>query len=181
MTKICGRCQAEKQISEFKERLSCPDGRDYLCFPCRKSKDNEYHKTPSGQAAARRAQLKYNKTEKGIISGKKKSFKARRGNGRYNYAKYKALYRGYIWGIPKEVYAALISLPCEYCGVTLPTSGICLDRIENSKGYEEENVLPCCPICNYARRNQFTVEEMKTFIGPAIRKVRESRQEVTMT
>ena len=42
--------------------------------------------------------------------------------------------------------------PCFYCGVAIETIG--LDRIDNSRGYEIDNVVPCCPICNYGKLNR---------------------------
>lgn len=37
-------------------------------------------------------------------------------------------------------------LPCFYCGGEIATIG--LDRVDNSKGYEINNLVPCCIICN---------------------------------
>lgn len=53
----------------------------------------------------------------------------------------------------------ITSKPCYYCGTT--TRPIGADRIDNSKGHEKDNVVPCCKICNKVRNNIFTVEEMK--------------------
>lgn len=38
-----------------------------------------------------------------------------------------------------------------------------VDRIDSSKGYTEENVVPCCKACNYAKR-QMTTEEFRSWI-----------------
>jgi hypothetical protein len=35
---------------------------------------------------------------------------------------------------------------CHYCGDKLPKIGF--DRVDNDKGYTEDNVVPCCEICN---------------------------------
>ena len=60
----------------------------------------------------------------------------------------------------------LITASCFYCGIepyrcwnirrqagidTLKCNGI--DRIENERGYVLDNVVPCCPRCNYAKRD----------------------------
>ena len=80
---------------------------------------------------------------------------------------YKDVYREYVkkskareipFSLSLEQCSKLFSSPCEYCG-TKPTNcrtrvngnsvyyqGI--DRVDNSKGYEDGNVVPCCKHCN---------------------------------
>lgn len=61
--------------------------------------------------------------------------------------------------LSKETFARLISSNCDYCGksplqkvASLPAhpdfvyNGI--DRVDNTKGYVEGNVVPCCGPCN---------------------------------
>lgn len=62
---------------------------------------------------------------------------------------------------------------CTYCG---HTERIGLDRIDNTRGHELDNVVPCCYECNCARMNNFTHQEMFV-IGKAIKNIRESRDE----
>lgn len=66
----------------------------------------------------------------------------------------------------------ITSNPCTYCG---DTDRIGLDRIDNNAGHTVENSLPCCPDCNVARGDRFTVEEMRRFIGPGIAAAKASR------
>lgn len=40
---------------------------------------------------------------------------------------------------------------CTYCGDLLV--GLGLDRIDSSKGYTEDNVVPCCFTCNIMKSN----------------------------
>ena len=72
--------------------------------------------------------------------------------------------RGLKWDLSDEKVKELISKPCYYCG-TLPSSHSLnftrkfngdfpsngLDRIDNTKGYSEDNVVPCCKLCNQAK------------------------------
>lgn len=67
-----------------------------------------------------------------------------------------------------EFVKNLIKNPCIYCG---DTENIGLDRIDNSKGHTKNNVIPCCYICNCARMNNFSFEEMK-ILGKAIREIK---------
>lgn len=62
---------------------------------------------------------------------------------------------------------------CFYCNYE---GTIGCDRIDNNKGHEKDNLIPCCNYCNIARSDHFTVDEMKQFLGPAIKAARESRK-----
>lgn len=53
-----------------------------------------------------------------------------------------------------EEYKALLSLGCQYCGVNLSdVGGSSLDRLDSSKPYISENVVPCCKRCNVAKND----------------------------
>ena len=91
---------------------------------------------------------------------------------RYNNNKKKAKERGLEFTLTFEQYENLISQPCHYSGESiLGNSGVGLDRIDNSKGYTIDNVLPCAGWCNKMRMDFLTVEETKV----AVRAVLELR------
>jgi len=69
--------------------------------------------------------------------------------------------RNLSWDITEEDYRAIRSLPCHYCNSELVSPGVALDRIDNSQGYNMDNVLPCCGRCNLMRQDILSVEEMK--------------------
>jgi len=69
--------------------------------------------------------------------------------------------RGYKFELSEQKFRVITSQNCHYCGAE-PTK-ICrnyhndfhgsytyngIDRVDNSKGYIEGNVVPCCEICN---------------------------------
>lgn len=54
----------------------------------------------------------------------------------------------------------LLNKPCVYCGKQ-HADGI--DRIDSSKGYIKNNVVPCCAICN-RMKNNYSVEFFKSQI-----------------
>lgn len=61
-----------------------------------------------------------------------------------------------------DQYKELIDQGCYYCNKNLYTeSGSSLDRIDNSKGYDINNVIPCCGDCNKLRGDRLTVDETK--------------------
>lgn len=81
------------------------------------------------------------------------------------YYKYKvsAEKRNYEFNIDVDIFHELITKPCHYCGdletsVEKSKAGFeykytGLDRIDNSKGYTIDNVVPCCKICNQMKSN----------------------------
>jgi len=76
-----------------------------------------------------------------------------------------AINRGYKWSLKRSDVENIINKDCFYCGSSpnnrkitknslnngLLYSGI--DRIDSEKDYTDNNVLPCCKICNYAKSN----------------------------
>lgn len=70
----------------------------------------------------------------------------RRGEIRSN-----AVRRGIPWSLTKGQFIAFWQKPCTYCGGAIETIG--LDRIDNTRGYEVGNVVPCCGVCNRMKSN----------------------------
>lgn len=73
-----------------------------------------------------------------------------------------------------DEYLLFEGLPCHYCGGERETTGTGLDRKDSSKGYEVENVVPCCRDCNTAKSDRFSVEEM-LLIGQVIARIKRNR------
>jgi hypothetical protein len=80
----------------------------------------------------------------------------------YNTYHYHARHRHLTFNLTKESFSVLTKQKCDYCGcepknVNKPKrhygeyvyNG--LDRLDNTKGYEPENVVPACGICNRAK------------------------------
>ncbi len=94
----------------------------------RKAYKQHWRKTPTGQACEKRKENRLDRKE----SVYKRSAKV----------------KGHEWSFNTKQLEWLLTQPCSYCGViTTPFGGI--DRVDNSKGYTEDNVLPCCKPCNY--------------------------------
>lgn len=85
------------------------------------------------------------------------------------YYKNTAKRRGLPFSLPKEKAISLILSKCHYCGAppanrfnTKRYFGGCLymgiDRIDNDRGYHEDNVVPCCKTCNLAKRDHSLAE-----------------------
>lgn len=77
--------------------------------------------------------------------------------------------------LSEEEFAEIIKQPCHYCGIEpcrqykrdkrhvydFYYNGI--DRMDNKKGYSKTNVVPCCTMCNSAKRST-DYEEFKKWI-----------------
>jgi len=79
-----------------------------------------------------------------------------------NYVK-DAKKRNVVWELASDEFKVLTQQPCHYCGKpphqvwkgkasTGNYTYMGVDRVDNSIGYRPENCVPCCKICNYAKK-----------------------------
>lgn len=61
--------------------------------------------------------------------------------------------KGIDFAIDEETFRVLMMRPCTYCGRKPKRDCNGLDRVDNSKGYTLDNVVPCCRLCNWTKRN----------------------------
>lgn len=88
-----------------------------------------------------------------------------------SYYKRNAKLRNLVWNISREEFDRLISGFCHYCGVPprdrrlaekeLKFNGI--DRLDNKRGYEIDNLVSCCDTCNKAKL-AMSVDEFRNWI-----------------
>ena len=95
---------------------------------------------------------------------------------RYSNVQSRALHYGHAFTLTKEQFAALINQPCGYCGGATPKTSGGLDRMDNTRGYELDNVIPCCVFCNKLKGARFTADEMH-LLGATLRLIRERRNQ----
>lgn len=81
--------------------------------------------------------------------------------------------KGLLNDITLEYFRNEIKKGCIYCS---DFEKVGLDRIDNTKGHEMSNVVPCCYICNCARMDNFTFDEMK-MLGSTIKEIKRIRNE----
>ena len=62
------------------------------------------------------------------------------------------------FAISKTVFQDLIVKPCIYCGYVKEGEVNGLDRLDNNKGYLQENLVPCCSTCNLLKGTQHPQE-----------------------
>jgi hypothetical protein len=71
--------------------------------------------------------------------------------GRYAEYKRGAKKRSIAFAISFQEYMSFWDTNCHYCGGENTTHGI--DRINNSQGYEMQNIVACCVMCNWMKRH----------------------------
>jgi len=94
-------------------------------------------------------------------------------NAMWNY-KNNAKNKGYVFELTEEQFAEITKKDCFYCGAKPSNiyknhdsygeyvyNGI--DRIDNTRGYTIDNVVPCCKICNY-KKGALTLQEFMEWI-----------------
>lgn len=88
-----------------------------------------------------------------------------------------ALKRGYQWRLSFDEFIALTVQDCHYCGEPPSQEHIArigntdgkpylyngIDRSDNTKGYQVDNVVPCCGRCNVAKMDR-DVDEFAEWI-----------------
>jgi len=60
----------------------------------------------------------------------------------------------------QEFYELIEGSSCYYCGSD-ETQTLGLDRIDNDKGHNKDNVVVACELCNTTKGHRFTLEQMK--------------------
>lgn len=83
--------------------------------------------------------------------------------------------RNLSWGIADDLFDILTKSGCFYCGV--PPAQVSktgsgngdyiyngIDRVDNTLGYEPDNVAPCCKICNRAK-DVMSLEDFLSWVG----------------
>lgn len=137
--KNCRSCKGWKARYEFVKDLRKKQGIGSICSSCKNKQANEY---------------------KAVLSPNKRLMH------RYSAMKSISKRKNLKSDITFEMYRELIKPQCFYCDGVFGrvTQSIGLDRIDNTLGYEQKNVLSCCNICNRTRNSHFSVQETRAMI-----------------
>jgi len=185
----CKLCLIDKQVDEFYLVNKTKNYRDNTCKKCRKQNAKSYKEKHKEEYCAYYKQYRQKNKSKKIENDKEyykdnsnkiktrvskykelhneeiKTWYAKyryTSNGRYSIAKAQAKRKGKLFNLTKEEYALEINKPCYYCnnilGVQTKTS-IGLDRLDNNRGYEKDNVVSCCNVCNTIKNQYLTDKE----------------------
>ena len=165
LTKKCNACGKVLSVSEFDERIV--SGKRYLrtaCKQCECKKRNDRLKRGGVTDTRRESQKRYLKKLK-----ESRAKNDRPAHWIWRDSRGSARKKGLNHTLSEELISTIIANECQYCGET--ELRMTLDRIDNSKGYTEDNVVPACIRCNYARRDM--PYEAWLLIAPGFRKARE--------
>jgi hypothetical protein len=170
-SKICSKCKQEKSLDCFGPHKRTKDKKNSWCRDCLRINMQERRKLNWDKELARSRELyKTNGSRErsriwGLEHKEERDAYYASPKGRFSAAKASAKNRKLPWNISFEDYIELISHSCYYCNDALNSKGIGLDRIDNNPliGYRIDNVVPCCPTCNWMRQDS-TVQEFKSQI-----------------
>lgn len=143
---ICGVCGSKRE--------AYPNGR-WRCRAC----------ANKGLAKYRRVSATYKTRKK--EQNKKPS-------ARFSQLRYMARKRKLEMTLTFTQWQAFQNDLCYYCSGPLDPTGSGLDRIDNTQGYTETNVVACCGLCNKVKRDYFTIEEM-VILGGVIKELKLKR------
>ena len=149
--KNCSKCKQES--SNYPKDKKAKDGLSSMCRPCHNLASKAWRdKQPSDYW--RNSELKM--------------------RSRWKSAQRQAAKRNVTWDLNLEDFKELNSDPCFYCENELHAASIMgsgLDRVNNDLGYEYDNCVPCCKVCNKIKNNFLTVDETLVAIS-AIKNLR---------
>lgn len=141
----CKHCKM-KLVQGINTKPYLVERKDYICYPCvlkRKKKAKVY--------------ISNKKTE--LIKVHNRSDLERRLVRKYNHVRVSALRRQILFSIEREKFVIITKQNCYYCdsySTIINPNG--LDRVDNSLGYIESNVVSCCKQCNFGK-NEFSHDE----------------------
>lgn len=139
----CLSCYVDKPIEEFCKDKHTKSGLAKRCRKCYSKKAKEWY----SKNAQRQLDL------------------ARTPKQRFLYGQKLAKRRNLEWQIEESIFNNLINKPCHYCNeIPVNRTGVGLDRLDNNKGYSEDNVVPCCGRCNTGRSDNFSPAEWRVMI-----------------
>jgi len=134
-TQTCTKCGKDKPLAAFSRANKGSEKRRRQCNQCRSSQKRNGNLEKYRTTDRMKAQKKRKEDLVGtILTDSRKSDRK------------KSLSNN----LTKEFLSGVLSQPCSYCGET--TLRMTLDRIDNSLGHLQSNVVPACIRCNYARR-----------------------------
>lgn len=158
---VSARHKEKMKDAEFRKQKAEYDlqwhreNQEILTNRCRQKclSDPEYHQK------RRNSYKKYNAKEE----NKEKRREYQRTSSKNHFGVYKrgAKSRNLVFNLTFEEFMTFWQQPCFYCGDSIETVG--LDRINNAKGYELHNLVPCCYRCNWSKSNQ-SIESWLNFI-----------------
>ncbi len=109
------------------------------CTKCKKTKrEDEFHRDRKNKSGFKSVCKK--------CDNKRRKEYSQTLDGKYSEYNHHAKERGIDFNLTKEQFSLFWKMPCSYCNSPIQTIGI--DRLDSSKGYEIDNCVSCCFVCN---------------------------------
>ncbi|QUH28711.1 hypothetical protein [Vallitalea guaymasensis] len=185
--KKCAKCGQYKHISDFHKNKRNKDGLHSYCKQCNAQKAKSYNKTEKGLQNVKKAQMKqyesgYFKFGKGAISNMSNSAQKRGITFNLDEKTLANWWKNngdtcYYCGINKITYNKIREYIINYTGNDweiyrfkkffskgnqAQISDFTIDRVDNSVGYQIDNIVKSCWFCNSLKSDFFNEKEMKT-------------------
>lgn len=144
--KICKECNIEKKCDDFHKMKSGLHGVRNVCKECRKKEKNEYFSRPEVKERNKR----YYQEHKHEMRDRLNVYYWTLVSQYHQYVKM-AKKKGRSFDLSKDECKEYYNTNCFYCGEEY--KGLRMDRIDSAKGYEKDNVRPCCWSCNFMKNN----------------------------
>jgi hypothetical protein len=191
--KVCSACGLELPTLEFYKFRGAPAAACKACSDSRSSSLTERYRAinlarfhtvewmRTEKACARCKQIKRHYDFSKVSTNrdgcdsyckdcKSKTQRGKRRCDPWDRLRYYATSRKLACTLSRQEYCQIVEPNCcTYCFGPLPNYGG-LDRIDNSRGYEPGNVVPCCTDCNRIRGCALTHEEMLE-LAPKLREI----------
>jgi hypothetical protein len=150
--KTCSKCKALKEENQFifikpAQRLGS------WCRTCRSIATKNYSILHKSELKIKRN--RYNAEHRELCRALGRKFSATP-KGKFSIYRRTAKFRNIGFEINYEDFLKFFNKDCYYCGIKI--DGVGLDRIDNTKGYTLDNIVPCCNPCNVAKLT-YTAEE----------------------
>lgn len=148
-TKICSVCKIKKAIEKFNNYKRGKNGKESRCKECSAKATHKWFKSIKGQI--------YYQLPKSI----------------YRYLKSRAKQRKLSFNLSCQEFITWYNNElkiCVYCKRTAQEAikdyngyhtRLSIDRKDNNKGYQLDNIVLCCYNCNVIKGNRYTYEEMQ--------------------
>lgn len=152
--------KALQTMNHSTKRICTQCGKDYEMFNTRYGKESLICNTCSSN------QAKQDEKRKDRLRNYKEE-KSKNIEGYYKEYITSATKKGREITIDFDIFTSLVTSECNYCNYSSETETIGIDRVDNTRGYINENCVPCCWKCNRMKHiynQEFFIEKCKIMI-----------------
>jgi len=165
LNKFCRKCKTKKDLTEFRPTRYLKNSTRNECRKCESLLSKNRYKNSTYICSVIDCDRAGIYNDNSLCAHHYKQID----ENRFKNAIKSAKRRNKVWNISFNDWKNLIEKSCFYCFKLFKEEGSGLDRLDNNRGYELDNVIPCCGECNYLRSNKYTVEETKIMVDALLK------------